>query len=448
MCHCLRFTPGAHVLQRPLRDPAGTIQTRHPSDGLGDGDTKAMQGALLLAGPLEQGDCPGSRHPADMSPAGGTSPTRQTAVAEGHMAGTAPPSSCHNQHPPRHPPSCPTRLPPSHPRLGASGHPGQGHRDPAEATGTKGTPRPSAGRGAGGARRLPGPAENKVSSAPALTPGAICSGRAGGAARPDVPSPGVPPPRCHPSPSPSRHPGVPRRPHGNAANSPGSGGHRWPRRTAGPLRKVAPLTPNPSPAPGISGTAAYAGAPRRVQHPDGAPPPCSRPPRVHRPAGSPRPSPQQRSPAGAGRGAVALRAAAPGPCARRQTKAITKAAAGPRCRRPGQVPPGVRGTAPAPLPPPTPPLARTYLHRWPGPPLRCRCGAPAPSRRSLFADAGPGPAPPPARRRPSLPPASRLPPPAGPAPSPPPLFPVPLCFPPRQAGGAREGGGGGVCLPL
>lgn len=78
---------------------------------------------------------------------------------------------------------------------------------------------------------------------------------------------------------------------------------------------------------------------------------------------------------------------------------------------PGAGAAGGPGGGPRPAPAPHhPPLARTYLHRWPGPPLRCRCGAPAPSRRSLFADAGPGPAPPPARRRPSLP--SSLPPPA------------------------------------
>lgn len=145
--------------------------------------------------------------------------------------------------------------------------------------GDPGSRRSSVGREA---RRLPGPAENKVSSAPALTPGAICSGRAGLPGEPPAPPP---PPRG------SRRPGATRRrlrpgtpscpappPHPPAAPSPPFPRERrqLPREAGSPLapphrqplRRAAPATPNPNPVPGGSpgrrytaGRAAHPGAP-------------------------------------------------------------------------------------------------------------------------------------------------------------------------------------------
>ncbi|XP_029854455.1 basic proline-rich protein-like [Aquila chrysaetos chrysaetos] len=374
--------------------------------GLGMGSTSAEghqshAGARLFVGPPRrggEGGCLGYQHPRTAPREHASRGLAGTVVAEGHGAGTAPPRPATTSTPLKAPvllshAAHPAPPPPRTHCWEPAATPGRvtvTPRRPAwpRGGGDPGPRRPSVGRGA---RRLPGPAENKVSSAPALTPGAICSGRAGLPGEPPAPPP--PPPRG------SRHPGATRRrlrpgtpscpappptttprspfpavitrapPTPPGAGSPLAPPHRQ------PLRRAAPSTPNPNPAPGVLRDGGTRPSERHIpEHPDG----CSTPkghPTLQHPTAEPRRC-------RAGSGAVALRAAAPGPCARRQTKAITKAAAGPRRRRrrPGQVPPGVRGSAPAPapLPPPRPHLpapmawAAAPAHTEPGPAYRPR----------------------------------------------------------------------------
>ncbi|XP_068004631.1 basic proline-rich protein-like [Melanerpes formicivorus] len=235
--------------------------------------------------------------------------------------------------------------------------------------------------------------------------------------------------------------------------------------------------PQPSSQGAVSGPVAHGGASGTSRStPMGAAPrqgipPYSTPvghPSLQSPSAGSQPGRQPTPPAAAeescrwrvGRGAVALRAAAPGPCARRQTKAITKAAAGPRCCRhrcPGQVSPGVRWAAPAPLTPSPAPPSLPALTCTDGLGRRSGAAAAPPPPPAALCSPTPGPGlPPPPATGPPLPP-SRLSPPAGPAPSPPPLFPVPLCFarrgatgPPRRAGvaAARPVGSGALPAPL
>ncbi|XP_065546908.1 collagen alpha-1(I) chain-like [Lathamus discolor] len=241
-----------------------------------------------------------------------------------------------------------TRLPPctrSHPRAAAPRPRSGGAR--------------SARRGArrGEARRLPGPAENKVSSAPALTPGAICSCSTGlrrsrppAAASPRVLPPGTPRRRLRP-----RTPGSPAPPF--PANTPGRG------VSAGPAAPAAPPEGRDAPLPRAQ--------PRRSpgrrhlpEPPDGrsTPPPrpgAPQPAAPRRPAGSPRPPPQPRSAAAIleARGRAATRGSdgLPPPCP-----------PGGRCLSNGLHGEGARsnGAGPAgPTPPPPPAASGSTAHR-------------------------------------------------------------------------------------
>ncbi|XP_053812926.1 basic proline-rich protein-like [Vidua chalybeata] len=133
----------------------------------------------------------------------------------------------------------------------------------------------------GGGRRLPSPAENKVSSAPALTPGAICSGTAGfRGCRRSRPPWGS----CHPAATHLRLcPGTPSSPvapsppfPGGRRQLPRERGHRWLRRTGSPFGRTTP-TPNPTPRPdpkptlGVRDGGARRGEQHNPERTDGAP---------------------------------------------------------------------------------------------------------------------------------------------------------------------------------
>ncbi|XP_014731392.1 PREDICTED: translation initiation factor IF-2-like [Sturnus vulgaris] len=289
---------------------------------------------------------------------------------------------------------------------------------------SKGDRGPAAPR-RGGGRRLPSPAENKVSSAPALTPGAICSGRAGlRGCR------GSRPPRgsCHAAATRRRlRPGTTSSPVALSPSFPRE--HRQLHRergvTAGSAAPAAPSEgrpgpPNPTPRPdpnptlGVRDGDARRGERHIPDRTDGAP---------HRAAprgGTAATGTWERTPARAPR-----RGALPVPvrsCGFKSDRSGAMCSAPNKSnnkggRRTPPPPPGAGavggpGGGPRPRPAPAPPRsARTCTDG-----LGRRSGAaaappPPPSRRSLFADAGPGPAPPagPPPALPSLPPA-RLPP--------------------------------------
>lgn len=132
---------------KALRDPAGTFQTRHRCDGLGDGEhlrrgtpkpCRTSPGTTEAGKEGGKGGLPGLPAPQDSTPRTHLPQACRDSGGRGARSWHGPP-------PPRPattstPLKAPVLLshaahpapPASHPLLGASGHPGQGHRDPAE----------------------------------------------------------------------------------------------------------------------------------------------------------------------------------------------------------------------------------------------------------------------------------------------------------------------------
>lgn len=263
---------------------------------------------------------------------------------------------------------------------------------------------------------------------------AVCAHRAapGSPPRPRLPPPVSPHahPRCS---GPARPPGSAPRGRGNGRDAVGADTRGRGSTATGHGNKVSGARchlPGPPKDRRPHGPTPPTGSgPARAQGHGSAPPPPEVPPSAPRPDDPGGRSPHARTlRAGHGprsapglNGAVALRAAAPGPCARRQTKAITKAAPGPAAPPRGRCPRrrrgGLRGggvhprPAPGAAPPPSGPTCTAGRGRAPG-----AAAAPPPPPAALCSPTpGPGLPPPPH-------------PPGRPAPSlPPPPFPVPLC---------------------
>lgn len=251
---------------------------------------------------------------------------------------------------------------------------------------------------------------------------AVCAHRAapGSPPRPRLPPPVSPHahPRCS---GPARPPGSAPRGRGNGRDAVGADTRGRGSTATGHGNKVSGARchlPGPPEDRRPHGPTPPTGSgPARAQGHGSAPPPPEVPPSAPRPDDPGGRSPHARTlRAGHGprsapglNGAVALRAAAPGPCARRQTKAITKAAPGPAAPPRGRCPRrrrgGLRGggvhprPAPGAAPPPSGPTCTAGRGRAPG-----AAAAPPPPPAALCSPTpGPGLPPPPTPSRPAGP---------------------------------------------